>query len=164
VKDILPGQQLTAADFKDPGRGIVTKLAADQRAITVSLDSAHGLVGKLGRGDHVDVLSGFMLDGNGGGQRPVLRMLMQNVLVLDVPKKASKGGVSGGGANETSEITLRVAAEAAPKVAFAADNGKLWLVLRPQNGAKLDRTALVSLASLLSDSRPVRVPAARRSR
>jgi pilus assembly protein CpaB len=164
VADILPGQQLTAADFKGAGRGIVTKLAADQRAIAVPLDSAHGLVGKVGKGDHVDVLSGFMLNGD-GGERPVLRMLMQNVLVLDVPKKASDGGVSGGGgANETSEVTLRVAAEAAPKVAFAADNGKLWLVLRPQNGAKVDRTTLVSLATLLTDAEPVKVPAGRRSR
>jgi Flp pilus assembly protein CpaB len=81
---------------------------------------------------------------------------MQNVLVLDVPKKASDGAVGGGGANETSEVTLRVTSKAAPKIAFAADNGKLWLVLRPQNGAKLDRTTLVSLASLLSDAKPVK--------
>jgi Flp pilus assembly protein CpaB len=137
----------------------VTKLAADQRAIAVPLDSAHGLVGKVGKGDHVDVLSGFMLDRGAGGERPVLSVLMQNVLVLDVPKKASGGAPTGGGANQASEITLRVAAEAAPKIAFAADNGKLWLVLRPQNGAKLDRTRLVSLASLLSDAKSVKVPA-----
>ncbi|MGH8571349.1 MAG: Flp pilus assembly protein CpaB, partial [Gammaproteobacteria bacterium] len=107
VADILPGQQLTTEDFKGVGRGIVTKLAADQRAITVSLDSAHGLVGKVGKGDHVDVLSGFMLDNGVGRERPVLRMLMQDVLVLDVPKKAS-GAVVGGAANQASEVTLRV--------------------------------------------------------
>ncbi len=162
--DILPGQQLTAADFKSAGRGIVTKLGADQRAITVALDRAHGLVGKIGRGDHVDVLSGFELDSGVGSNRPVLSTLMQDVLVLDVPKKASGGAVGGGGANETSEVTLRVDATAAPKVAFAADNGKLWLVLRPENGEKLERTTLVTLASLLSDARPVKVPPARRPR
>jgi Flp pilus assembly protein CpaB len=162
--DILPGQQLTAGDFTAAGHGVVTKLAADQRAITVSLDSAHGLVGKIRKGDHVDVLSGFMLDSSTGRQRPVLRMLMQDVLVLDVPKKASNAAVGGGGANDTSEVTLRVAVEAASKIAFVADNGKLWLVLRPQNGAKLDRSTLVTFASLLADAKPVRLPAARRSR
>lgn len=165
VADILPGQQLTAKDFKSAGGGIVTKLAEDQRAITVSLDSAHGLVGKVDKGDHVDVLSGFMLDSGAGGDRPVLSVLMQNVLVLDVPGKASSGSaVGGGGANETSEVTLRVAATAAPKIAFAADNGKLWLVLRPQNGGKVRRSTLVSLASLLSDAKRVEVPAGRGSR
>ena len=159
--EILPGQQLTAPDFKAAGHGIVTKLAADQRAITVSFDSAHGLVGKVRAGDHVDVLSGFVIDNSIGRQRPVLRMLMQDVMVLDVPKKASNAAI--GGANDTSEVTLRVAAHAAAKLAFAADNGKLWLVLRPQNGEKLERSALVTLATLLVDSKPVNVPSPRRT-
>lgn len=157
VADILPGQQLTAADFRSAGQGIVTKLAADQRAITISLDSARGLAGNLKAGDHVDVLSGFMLDSTTGRQRPVLRMLMEDVLVLGVPKKPAGGGV-GAGANQAADITLRVATAAAPKLAFAAENGKLWLVLRPQNGEKLDRSTLVSLASLLVDAKPVKVP------
>jgi pilus assembly protein CpaB len=150
---ILPGQQLTAADFTGAGHGIVTKLSADERAITISLDSAHGLVGKVRSGDHVDVLSGFMLDSSAGRQRPVLRLLMQDVLVLDVPKRASSAAV--GGANDTSEVTLRVAASVAARLAFASDNGKVWLVLRPQNGARLDHSTLVTLASLLVDAKPV---------
>ncbi|MEJ7826182.1 MAG: Flp pilus assembly protein CpaB [Solirubrobacteraceae bacterium] len=159
--DILPGQQLTAADFKPAGRGVVTKLAADERAITIAFDSAHGLIGNVSAGDHVDVLSGFLLDSTTGRQRPVLRMLMQNVLVLGVPEKKTTGG-PGAGANATSEVTLRVSGAAAPKLAFAADNGKLWLVLRPQNGARLDRSTLVTVASLLGDAKSVRVPQGRR--
>jgi Flp pilus assembly protein CpaB len=162
VADILPGQQLTAKDFKAEGRGIVTKLASDQRAVTVSLDRAHGLVGKVGKGDHVDVLSGFMVDSGAGREGPALRMLMQDVLVLDVPKK-EPGAAVGGGANETSEVTLRVAAEVAPRLAFAADNGKIWLTLRPQNGSKLGRGTFVTLESLLADADPVKVPAGRRA-
>ncbi len=162
VADILPGQQLTAADFKLAGRGIVTKLAADERAIAIPLDSAHGLGGKLAAGDHVDVLSGFVLDDSTQRQRPILSMLMQNVLVLDAPVKAEGGGPGAGGGEGNAEVTLRVSAAAAPKLAFAADNGKLWLVLRPQNGEKVDRPTLVSLASLLADAKPVKVPAGRK--
>lgn len=164
VADILPGQQLTAADFKPAGRGIVTKLSADERAITIALDSTHGLAGKIGAGDHVDVLSGFMLDSDVGRERPVLRVLMQDVLVLDVPRETKGGGVGGGagGTNEISEVTLRVSARSAPKLAFAADNGKLRLVLRPQNGARIDRDSLVTVASLLADAKPVKVPAGKK--
>lgn len=156
ASEILPGQQLTDADFKPRGNGIVTKLAADQRAMSVSFDSAHGVAGNVRVGDHVDVLAGFEVTGSGGANRSVLRMLMQDVLVLGVPKKAAAGGVRSGG-NATSDVTLRVATSAAPKLAFAADNGKLWLVLRPQNGEKLDRLTLVTLSSLLVGAKPVKV-------
>lgn len=155
--DILPGQQLTATDFRPAGHNLVTKLSASQRAMTVSFDSAHGLVGKVRAGDHVDVLSGFTLDGiAGGASRPVLRMLMQNVLVLDVPKTGS--GAAVGGSSNSSAVTLRVAARAAPKLAFAADNGKLWLILRPLDGAIVENSTLVSLATLLADQTPAKVP------
>lgn len=157
VGDILPGQQITAADFKAAGHGLVTKLDADQRAVTVSLDGAHGLIGKISAGDHVDVLSGFLIDNAIGRQTPVLRTLMQDVLVLDVPGKASTNAI-GGGANQTSEVTLRVATRAAPKLAFASDNGKLWLVLRPQNGATVDSTTLVTLQSMLLDAKALKLP------
>lgn len=152
---ILPGQQLTESDFKPAGHGIITKLAAADRAISVSLDSAHGLGGVLNAGDHVDLLSGFLLDSSAGRPHPALRMLMQDVLVLRVPKLAS-GGVVGGGTNQTGDVTLRVSNRATGKVAFAADNGKLWIVLRPQNGANLERSSIVTLESILVASAPVR--------
>ena len=59
TRDIYPGQQITAADFAagaDPLRG---QLKGNQRAIAVPLDSAHGIVGEVRTGDHVDVLAGF---------------------------------------------------------------------------------------------------------
>jgi Flp pilus assembly protein CpaB len=153
VADILPGQQLTSADFKPAGRGVVTKLAADQRAITISLDTAHGLIGTIAAGDHVDVLSGFLVDNATGRQAPVLRTLMQDVLVLSVPKSAG-GGI--GAATQTKDVTLRVSYRQAPKIAFAADNGKLWLALRPQNGNTVDAQTLVTLQSLLFDVKAIR--------
>lgn len=160
VADILPGEQITAADFRAAGSGIITKLAANDRAMTVPLDSAHSLGGSISAGDRVDVIAGFMVDSGLGRQRPVVRTLMQNVLVLDAPKQSSGGGL-GTGANQTNEITLRVADTDAPKLAFASDNGKLWLVLRPQNGRPVSRTSLVTLQTLLFNTKPVSAAPAR---
>ena len=162
VADILPGQQLTAKDFKAEGRGIVTKLGSDQRALSVSFDRAHGLLGKVGKGDHVDIFAGFTSDSR-NGNAVGLFMLTQDVLVLDVPKKESGAGV-GGGSNDTLEVTLRVSTKVAPRLAFAADTGKLWLALRPENGSKLDHSTLINLQALLADVTPVNVPAGRRAR
>lgn len=154
--DILPGQQLTRSEFRPAGRGLITKLAADERAVTISFDSAHALVGKLAAGNHVDVLSGFMVDNGAGRQRPVLKTLMEDVLVLDVPAKPSGTAVTRA-TDATAEVTLRTPSSEAAKLAFAADNGKLWLVLRPQNGRSSPRTPLVTLQSLLADTKAIDV-------
>jgi Flp pilus assembly protein CpaB len=157
VADILPGAQLTAADFKAAGSGIITKLAADQRAITLSLDNAHGMVGSVRTGDHVDVIVGFMVDNALGRQRPLTRTLMQNVLVLNAPtESASRGGLASGGGNQAKPVTLRISRQDAPKLAFAADNGKVWLALRPQNGEPVESPSPITVESLLFGSKPVR--------
>ncbi len=155
VADILPGQQLTAADFRPAGQTIVTKLGAEERGIKIPLDASHGLIGSVRKGDRVDVLSGFLVDSATGRQRPILRTLMQNVLVLDVPADVKAGGI-GSGSNRPKEVTLRVTMKQAPKLAFASDNGKIWLVLRPQNGRDSETQSLVTLESLLLDSKAIR--------
>ena len=154
VDDILPGQQLTAADFKPAGRGVVTKLGPDERAMKIALDAAHGLIGTVRQGDRVDILSGFLADSASGRQRPILRTLMQNLLVLEAPLPG-KAGNSGGGSGKPAEVTLRVKDKQAPKLAFAADNGKLWLLLRPQNGRDSETQSVVTLEQLLLGAKSV---------
>ena len=139
TRDIYPGQQITAADFAsdaDPLRG---KLRGDQRAIAVPLDSAHGMIGEVRAGDAVDVLAGFNSRGRdrAAAASPQLRTLIQDVLVLKAPDAGSK--TTNG--NDTKNMTVRVTADQAAQLAFAADNGKVWFVLRPPVGGE-ERAAL----------------------
>jgi pilus assembly protein CpaB len=141
VTNILPGQQLTQADFAYQA-GPTSELASNQRAIAIPLDSSHGLTGVLASGDHVDVYSGF----NGGGGAQV-RLLISNVLVL-----GAQGGSSGVVAtNSSGNVVLAVNANQAAKVAYASDNGKVWLVLRPGNARNATQTS-ASLGSILSSA------------
>jgi Flp pilus assembly protein CpaB len=149
--DIYPGQQITAGDFTSSDEGVTAKIAGAQRAISVPVDSAHGLIGDVKTGDHVDVLAGFTTQGNQGTNRPLVRTLLQNVLVLSAPKTSGSGAVSG----DSSNITLRVSDRDAANLAFTADNGKVWIVLRPPAGARQGRPATVSLQTLLSGTRPI---------
>jgi Flp pilus assembly protein CpaB len=142
--DIYPGEQITASDFAsdaDPLRG---ELTGDQRAIAVPIDSAHGLIGEVRAGDKVDVLASFnsATSTTGRGQ-PELRTLVQNVLVLNAP--AGGSNITG---TSTQNLTVRVTAEQAAQVAFAADNGKVWFVLRPPAGATNDPLSSVTLGSI----------------
>lgn len=152
VRDIYPGQQLTAADFAAKADGVRGKLTGDQRAVSIPVDTAHGMLGQVRAGDHVDVLAGFnATGGRAGAGQPVVRTLMQNVLVLAVPEEDDVN------TGKIADITLRVADRVAPMLAYAADNGKVWLTLRPPAGStQQQKPVRVDLDALLAGSTPVR--------
>jgi Flp pilus assembly protein CpaB len=142
--DIYANQQLTTADFVAVAPGsIQTNLVARDRAISIPIDTAHGLIGQIQPGDHVDVYVGMNVQTIRGAQ-PVIKEVMQNILVLRTP---GSGAASG-------NIVLRATGLQAAKLAFASDNGKLWFVLRPASGAKPIRPALITADAVLG-VRPV---------
>jgi pilus assembly protein CpaB len=142
--DIYPGQQLTLSQFV-PGVGIATSLAPNQRAITVPMQAAPALAGNLAAGDHVDIYVGFT--GENGARSPALRLLASNIRVLQAPTGGA-GGVASSGP-QGGNVTLAVSNSVAPTVMFAADNGKLWMALRPGNASSPDPQEIVTLGSLL---------------
>jgi Flp pilus assembly protein CpaB len=155
VHDVAPGQQLTTADFAKPTDPVLSRLGPDERAVTVPLDAAHGMIGQVQAGDHVDVFAGFVVQADGLGRpHPVLRVLLQDVEVLSAPK-AGTGGGGLNSANQTQNIVLRVKEQDAPQVAFTSDNGKLWISLRPQAGAQASKPSLVILDRLLTGKPPI---------
>jgi Flp pilus assembly protein CpaB len=152
--DIFPGQQLTTADFAVGGTSAATTLVKDQRLISIPLDSSHGLIGQVAAGDHVDVFAGFNVipvDAKGvpvsGGQsRPVLKLIMQNVPVVAITKNSQ---------GTSANIALKIDDLNAENLAFATDNGKLWIVLRPPSGAKPVAPKLITVETLLLGVPPV---------
>ena len=159
--DIYPGQQLTASDFVASPNTLASQLVGADRAITLPLDSAHGQLASLQAGDRVDVYGGFNLVSvdrlgrpcnSSGTARPVLRLLASNVPVLSVNNPGSR--VSG---PTQSSVTLETPPSTASDLAFASDNGKIWVVLRPASGAKPSPPNLVSLETLILGIPPVAV-------
>jgi Flp pilus assembly protein CpaB len=153
---LVPGQQLTTADFSKPTDPVLSKLGDDQRAVTIPLDMAHGMIGQVQAGDHVDILAGFVVQDEGTSRpRPVLRTLLQDVEVLKAPPAgdAKSGGL--GAQNQTQSIVLRVKDSDAAELAFSSDNGKIWVVLRPQVGAVDATPSLVTLQRLLVGLPPI---------
>ena len=67
-----------------------------------------------------------------------------------VGEKASRGSA-------TTNVSLRVNDLEAAQLAFASDNGKLWLALRPSAGAKASRSDIVTIETLLLGVPPVRI-------
>jgi Flp pilus assembly protein CpaB len=157
TREIFEGAQLTAVDFGAAGDSLAAQLTDRQRVISVPLDSAHGLIGGIEAGNRVDVYAGFNVvplgpDGrplDGGQGRPVTRLILADVPVLAVGDKASGSG--------TTNVSLGVDDVDAAKLAFASDNGKLWLALRPSAGAKASRPGIVTVETMLLGVPPVQI-------
>jgi Flp pilus assembly protein CpaB len=158
--DIYAGQQLTAADFSASATALASTLSGRERIVLIPLDAAHGLTAELSAGDRVDVYAGFNVTPvdssgrviNGAASRPVLRLIMQNVQVAEV--KSASGGLAGGGG---SDVGLRTTDKQAADLAFASDNGRIWLTLRPSSGAKPSRPDLVTVETLMLGVPPVAI-------
>jgi Flp pilus assembly protein CpaB len=127
-KDLFPGHQLKADDFKSKEGLIGNTLTGYSRAMSVPVDKAHGILGRLSVGDRVDVIT--TTDG-GAGTLTVAQIPARNVLVLAVPEVDDKGS-----STRKEQVTIRVPDSAAPTIASAADEGNVWLILRPAVGAR----------------------------
>jgi Flp pilus assembly protein CpaB len=151
--DIFPGAQLTTAQFTAGATDTVSARVIEyERGIAVPVDEAHGMIGKVVAGDKVDVIAGFVIDGSDGKQHPVTFLLVQDVLVLDVPEEAKAGFAAG--ANKQS-VVLRLTDEEATKTAYASEYGKVWIAVRPRSGAEQSLPARVTLDRLLAGLKPI---------
>lgn len=154
--DVFPGAQLTEADFVPvDGSEVGTKLVEYDRAVAAPLDAAHGLIGYVQAGDHVDIVAGFVIEGSDGKQHPVQKTIMQNILVLDAPESAGSGGV--GTMNTPKNVVLLMSDKQAADLAFASDNGKVWLALRPATGSLQSTAPLVTLDTILFGVKPIAI-------
>ena len=148
AKDIYPGEQLTSTDFAPGTARAQNRFGPTDRAIAIPVDAIHGNTAELRAGDRVDVLGGFNVAAAGGGEgQPVIKPLMKNVLVLTAPA----GGTPG------ANVVLRAPDQKAAELAYAADQGKLWLLLRPQAGARDTDVSMVTLETVLFGIKPVQL-------
>jgi pilus assembly protein CpaB len=147
--DIYPGQQLTASEFTGNG-GLPSELAPDQRAMSVTVDSARGMIGQIQTGDHVDVYAD--LEVGTGRNEQFVKLLLSDVQVLKAAASPTSSNIGGGASpqNQQSNVTLKVNSDQAGELAYASDNGKVWLVLRPANSPVTAPSGPVSVTSLLS--------------
>ena len=139
--DIFPGQQITSADFSSDADPLRSRLTGTQRALALPVDAAHGLIGNVRAGDHVDVFGSFT--GGSAAGRGVLRTIAQGVLVLEAPASKSTGN-----AGALQSVILRLTDQQSARLAYAADNGKIWFALRPPAASESGKPATVTEQSV----------------
>jgi Flp pilus assembly protein CpaB len=148
VADILPGEQLTVADFTSATTSAInTKITGKQRALSVSVDNVHGSLTQLLAGDHIDIYVGLGSRGNNG--QSLVKLFRQNVVVMAVPGQSNGANINGG-TGPSGNLVLRVNDQKdVAAFAFAADNAQLWFVLRPASGAKPTTPQTATVNTLL---------------
>lgn len=147
TRDVYPGSQLTTADFAPGATNIAATLTKHDRIVTIPFDATHGLTRDLQAGSRVDIYAIFNLipvdqagvPSGGGAAHTVLRMIMSDVYVASV---------AGG------NVDFKVSDTQATQLAFASDNGKLWLALRPPSGAKTQPPSVVTVETLMLGVKP----------
>lgn len=119
LADISPNSQLTEAQF-GAASGVQYQLTPNQRAVVVDLGSPQTVGGQIAAGSHVDfwVLTGSQ--GSSGVNRPVAKLLFQNMQVL--------------GLNGSNVTLLANTPTQAGQIIYASSNDQIWLALRPTIG------------------------------
>jgi Flp pilus assembly protein CpaB len=159
TREIVKGAQLTSSAFAPGAKALTSDLTATERIVAVPLDSAHGLIGEVEAGSHVDIFAGFNVipiraDGTpiaGGQARAVLKRIITDVPVVEI------GGKNGGLGSNSTKVLVRLTDKQAADLAFASDNGKIWLALRPGAGSESSPPDLVTAETMLLGTPPLAV-------
>ena len=161
--DIFPGEQLTAEKLAvSTSTSLSNNITGEERAVNIPVDAAHGMVAQLQDGDHIDLYAGFNVQAVGKNgivdpsapSKPVLKLLVPDVLVLGIPSSSSSGLSNG---SSKTMLTLQMSDQDAADAAFAADNGVLWVMLRPRANAAAASPDIVSIETVLFGVPTVRV-------
>jgi len=137
--------------------GLSAVIPEGYRAMTVKVDDAAGISGFIMPGSLVDVVVTIDPREGSAHQDPISKIVLQNIKVLangqniDKPENERE-------ANSVKAVTLQVTPEQAEKLALAATEGKLQLVMRNQIDQGDEQTPGVNKRNLLGGDIATPVP------
>ena len=148
---ILPGDLITENKLAPKGTvpGITALLSPNQRAMTVKVDEASGVAGFLTPGNRVDVV--VVVDKGEYNKDPIAKLLFQNLKVLGTGQKLENR--PGDKPQIVPTVTLEVTPEQGERLALAAQEGRISLVLRGQGDQQLVETLGADASKLFGKPR-----------
>jgi len=135
---IMLGELVTENKLAPKGAvpGITALLSPNQRAMTVKVDEASGVAGFLTPGNRVDVV--VVVDKGEYNKDPLAKLLFQNLKVLGTGQKLENR--PGDKPQIVPTVTLEVTPEQGERLALAAQEGRISLVVRGQGDQQLVET------------------------
>jgi pilus assembly protein CpaB len=159
VTNIAPREPITETRLAPEGTagGLSAVIPEGYRAMTVKVDDVVGISGFIMPGTLVDVVVVIDPQEKAGMQDPISKIVLQNIKVLangqniDQPESQRE-------ANSVKAVTLLVLPEQAEKLALAASEGKLQLVMRNSIDQGDEQTKGINKRGLLGGDRAVPAP------
>jgi pilus assembly protein CpaB len=136
VKALAPDEVITRENTREPIPGMAGKLSPNQRAMTVKVDEASGVAGFLIPGNRVDVV--VVVDKGAYHKDPIAKLLFQNLKVLGTGQKLENR--PGDKPQIVPTVTLEVTPAQGERLALAAQEGRISLVVRGQGDQQLVET------------------------
>jgi len=151
VMNIAPREPLTEARLAPEGTaaGLSAIIPEGYRAMTVKVDDVVGISGFVMPGTLVDVVVVIDPAEHAGMQDPISKIVLQNIKVLANGQNIDKPQ-SEREANSVKAVTLLVTPEQAEKLALAASEGKLQLVMRNSIDQGDEQTQGINKRALLN--------------
>jgi pilus assembly protein CpaB len=131
--------------------GLTALLDSEKRAMTVKVDEASGVAGFLSPDNRVDVV--VTMEKGEYQKDPVAKVILQNLRVLGTGQRIEKR--PGEKPQVVPTVTLEVTPQEGERLALAAKEGSIALVLRGQKDQKIVHTQGVRIASLLRGAYPL---------
>ncbi|MEP6570805.1 MAG: Flp pilus assembly protein CpaB [Acidobacteriota bacterium] len=159
VVNIAAREPITEARLAPEGTagGLSAVIPEGYRAMTVKVDDVVGISGFIMPGTLVDVVVVIDPAEKVGQQDPISKIVLQNIKVLANGQNIDKPE-SERQANSVKAITLLVTPEQAEKLALAASEGKLQLVMRNSVDQGDEQTQGINKRALLGGERAQPVP------
>jgi pilus assembly protein CpaB len=139
----------------DAGSGLPPMIPAGMRAISVRVNEVVGVAGFVLPGTRVDVLVAVNDDGDESNKKePMARTVVNNVQVLTAGTRYDQDEAKNGKAQRSTVVTLAVLPADGERVALAAAEGTLSLVLRNPLDVDPADTSGIKLAALMKGTGP----------
>jgi len=159
VTNIAPREPITEARLAPEGTagGLSAVIPEGYRAMTVKVDDVVGISGFIMPGTLVDIVVVINPDEGVGRKDPISKIVLQNIKVLANGKNIDQPE-NQRDANSVKAVTLLVTPEQAEKLALAASEGRLQLVMRNSIDQGDEQTTGMDKRRLLGGDRAVPAP------
>jgi pilus assembly protein CpaB len=144
AKPLAPDDIITRENTRESIPGMAGKVSPNQRAMTVKVDEASGVAGFLTPGNRVDVV--VVVDKGEYNKDPLAKLLFQNLKVLGTGQKLENR--PGDKPQIVPTVTLEVTPEQGERLALAAQEGRISLVVRGQGDQQMVETVGVNAFGL----------------